>query len=50
MKKLTAVIAGCGMRGTAYADYSLNHKDELAITAIAEPNDSRRENAMFFPA
>ena len=45
MKKLTAVIAGCGMRGTAYADYSLNHKDELAITAIAEPNDSRRENA-----
>lgn len=45
MKQLTAVVAGYGMRGTAYADYSLEHGDELKITAVAEPVENKRENA-----
>ena len=45
MKQLTAIVVGCGMRGTAYADYSLEHGDRLKITAVADPNDNKRGHA-----
>ncbi len=45
MKKLTAVVLGYGMRGSAYAKYALDNPEQLEITAIAEPVDSKRENA-----
>ncbi len=45
MKKLTAVVLGYGMRGGIYAKYALDHPDEIEIVAVAEPNDSRRNNA-----
>ena len=45
MKKLTAVVLGYGMRGSIYAKYAVDHPDEIEIVAVAEPNDSRRNNA-----
>ena len=45
MKKLTAVVLGYGMRGGIYAHYAIDHPDQIEIVAIADPNDSRRENA-----
>ena len=45
MKKLTAVVLGYGMRGSIYAKYAVDHPDEVEIVAVAEPNDSRRNNA-----
>ncbi len=44
-KKCTAVIVGCGNRGQVYADYSLEYPDELAIAAVVEPNEYRRNRA-----
>lgn len=41
MKKLTAVLVGAGNRGQIYADYSINHNDELAIIAAVDPNPLR---------
>ena len=44
MKKVTAVVAGAGLRGMeAYAVYALEHPEELEIVAVAEPNPARRE-------
>ncbi len=41
MKKLTAVILGYGMRGQAYAKYSVDHPEELEIVAVAEPVEDK---------
>jgi predicted dehydrogenase len=43
MKKVSVAVIGAGARGTVYANYSLLHKDELEITAVAEPNTERRQ-------
>lgn len=44
MQPTTAILIGAGDRGArAYAPYALNHPNELNITAVAEPNDERRE-------
>ncbi len=45
MKKLTAVVLGYGGRGTDYTKYVIDHPDQIEVVAVAEPNDSRRENA-----
>ncbi len=45
MKKLTAVVLGYGMRGSAYAKYASEHPEELEIVAIAEPVDDKRNHA-----
>ncbi len=44
MKKIRAVLAGGGMRGTGYAKYALDHPDELELVAVAEPNKERRDH------
>ncbi len=38
---MKAIIIGCGDRGRRYAQYSLNHPDEMEIAAIAEPVDAK---------
>lgn len=38
---VTAVIVGGGHRSFTYADYSLEHPDELKIVGIADPNRER---------
>lgn len=44
MQPTTAILIGAGDRGArAYAPYALDHPNELNITAVAEPNDERRE-------
>ena len=45
MKKLTAVVLGYGNRGYSYGTYAVNHPDEIAIVAVAEPNPVRLETA-----
>ena len=45
MKKLTAVILGYGMRGEAYAKYSVDHPEELEIVSVAEPAEDIRKKA-----
>ncbi len=42
-KPLTLAVIGAGMRGTfAYANYAREHPDELRVSAVAEPNQYRR--------
>lgn len=43
-EKIKVVLLGAGDRGTIYANYIKNHKDEVEIVAIAEPIKERREN------
>ncbi len=45
MKKLTTVLVGAGNRGCVYADYSLEAPEELAVIAVVEPSDIRRNEA-----
>lgn len=45
MKKLTAIIIGYGMRGQAYARYSIDHTNELDIVGVAEAEKSRLDLA-----
>ncbi len=45
-KPVTAIIVGGGHRSFIYADYSLEHPDELKIVGIADPNKSRCEDAV----
>lgn len=45
MKKLTAVVVGYGGRGAAYARYSRQNPEELAIVGVAEPNAARLASA-----
>ena len=40
---MKAIIIGCGDRGRRYAQYSLNHPDEMEIAAIAEPVDAKMQ-------
>lgn len=45
-KPVTAVIVGGGHRAIIYADYSLEHPDELQIVGIAEPDEKKAEYAV----
>ena len=38
MKKITAVVLGCGNRGQAYADYALHSPEELEIVGVIDVN------------
>ena len=40
---MKAIIIGCGDRGRRYAQYSLDHPDEMEIAAIAEPVDAKMQ-------
>ena len=46
LKKISAVILGCGNRGQAYADYSIYTPEELEIVAVIDINAHALENAM----
>ncbi len=37
MKKIKAVVLGAGYRGRAYADYAIEHPDQLEIVGVADP-------------
>ena len=45
-KPITAIIVGGGHRSFIYADYSLKHSDELKIVGIADPDKTRRDDAV----
>lgn len=45
-KPVTAIIVGAGHRAMIYADYSIEHPDELQIVGIAEPNKERMQTAV----
>lgn len=45
MKKVTAVIFGYGSRGNSYAQYAIDHPEELEIVAVADPVEAKRETA-----
>lgn len=45
VRKMTACLVGAGNRGCVYADYSLEHPEELSIVAVVEPNELRRGEA-----
>ena len=37
MKRLKAIILGAGYRGRAYAEYAVEHPDQLEIVGVADP-------------
>ena len=43
MKKIKIIIVGAGLRGFAYADFALAHKEMYEVVAVAEPVKERRE-------
>ena len=45
MKQITAILIGAGARGQVYAQYALEHPEQLRIVAVAEPKDDRRSLA-----
>lgn len=45
MKKLTAIVAGYGSRGSRYASFALEHPEQLEIVAVADPNPTRQKTA-----
>ena len=45
MKKLTAIVAGYGMRGNTYSKYAADNPDQIEIVAIADPKEERKQVA-----
>ena len=45
MKKITAIVAGYGGRGAAYAQYATEHPELMQVVAVAEPHEGRRQTA-----
>ncbi|MCQ6557612.1 Gfo/Idh/MocA family protein [Paenibacillus mendelii] len=43
MKRITVALIGAGTRGEAYADYALEHPEEMKVVAVAESNAVRRQ-------
>lgn len=43
--KVKAIIFGYGSRGKSYAQYAVDHPEELEIVAVADPVDAKRETA-----
>ena len=41
-RKVTAVVIGCGQRGTGYSNYSKQFPDLLQIVGVADPKKNRR--------
>lgn len=44
-RPVTAILIGAGHRGNIYADYAIEHPDELIIIAVADSNAERRKKA-----
>ncbi len=42
MKKLKAIIIGCGQRGITYSNIMKKSSDKFEVVAIAEPIPERR--------
>ncbi|MFD0713863.1 Gfo/Idh/MocA family protein [Paenibacillus sp. GCM10027626] len=42
MKQISVAVVGAGVRGQAYADYALDHPEEVKVVAVAECNTERR--------
>ena len=42
-RKVRLAIVGAGSRGSGYASFAEAHPDQVEITAVAEPNDWRRQ-------
>ncbi len=40
----TVILIGAGLRGIAYTDFALEHKDKYKVVAVAEPVEARRES------
>ena len=45
LRKISAVILGCGNRGQVYAEYSLHTPNELEIVAVIDINPRVLESA-----
>lgn len=45
MNKVKAIILGYGSRGNSYAQYAIDHPEELEIVAVADPVVAKRETA-----
>lgn len=43
-KPVSVILIGAGHRGNIYADYALEHPDEMQIVAVAELNQARLKN------
>jgi predicted dehydrogenase len=43
VKKIRLAVIGAGSRGSTYANYALEHPEELEVVAVAEPRDFHRE-------
>ena len=41
-RKVTAIVIGCGQRGTGYSNYSKQFPDLLQIVGVADPKKNRR--------
>ena len=41
-RKVSAVVIGCGQRGTGYSNYSKQFPDLLQIVGVADPKKNRR--------
>ena len=44
MKKIKVVLIGAGGRGTIYTNIMADMPNEFEVVAVAEPNESRRNN------
>lgn len=44
-RPVTAAIVGAGHRSVQYADYGLDHPDQLKTVAVVDPNEHRRADA-----
>ncbi len=42
-RPLKLVVIGAGSRGSTYANYALEHPEELEIVGVAEPRDFHRQ-------
>ena len=41
-RKVTAIVIGCGQRGTGYSNYAKQFPDLLQIVGVADPLKHRR--------
>ena len=47
MTAIDAVIVGAGNRGYTYSKFALEHPQQLIITAVADPDDERRDRIAY---
>ena len=41
-RKVSAIVIGCGQRGTGYSNYAKQFPDLLQIVAVADPLKNKR--------